>query len=350
MTDDLTRRQLLASTFGALALAALQACSSSSGSPASSSTTAARAATGTTVAGTTVPKTPLVLPTTSFAQLSRTNPGLLMANVFELVASKQGRSLLAGDGPVTLLAPFPDALDSAMASLLDKGALPLKTNQLMLLAQSHMVSGVLTAAELAAANGTALTTIAGPPIVVDSSGAAPTLGGAKIIEADLAFEGGVVHIIDKVLVPPELEVPSVTPAPPSGLADALAQIPETALVAAGFTAPALAGMIAMPDATLFAPADAAVLETIARLEANDAMPTDMGALIQTATRHVALGTFTADALAGLAGRTLPTIDGGGLSVEVSGDGVKVGGAKVLFSVQAAEGVVHVIDTVLLPGS
>jgi uncharacterized surface protein with fasciclin (FAS1) repeats len=348
-SEELTRRRLLASTFGAIALAALQACSSSpTGNGATATTIGRGTIAGSGGSGSATATTALNLPPTSFSQLATASPRLIPAKMFEAIASKQGKSVLGVNGPVTVLAPSPKALETALAQLLNKRALPLSTDKLLALAKGHVIPGVFTVAELSGSAGTALTTVGGQTIVVGGSGSTPTLEGAVIEEADLTFEGGVVHVIDTVLTPPEVEEPSPTPPPPSGIAEAISEVPEAGLAAAALTAPALSGMIAMPDATLFAPADEAILLALEELDAEDDLPEDMNLLIRTATRHIVLGTFTAEDLAQMDGGQLPTIDGGTLSVTVAEGVISVDGARVVLSVTANEGALHVIDTVFIP--
>jgi transforming growth factor-beta-induced protein len=349
LSEELTRRRLLASTFGAIALAALQACGSSPTTGGATTISGGTIGRG-TIAGTGSgpATTALNLPPTSLAQLAKSTPRLFPTRLFETIATRQGKSVLGANGPVTILAPSPKALELALDDLLARGALPLSTDKLLTLAKGHVIPGVRTVADLASNSGASLTTVGGQTITVGGTAAAPTVGGARIEEADLAFEGGVVHVIDQAILPPEVQEPTPQPPPPSGLADAIAEVPDAGLVAVAFTVPALSGMIAMPDATLFAPVDEAILATLLELEEADELPEEMQDLIRTATRHIALGTFTAEDLAQMDGRQLQTIDGGTLSVEVADGVIRVDGAQVLASVPVIDGALHLIDLVILP--
>lgn len=99
--------------------------------------------------------------------------------------------------------------------------------------------------------------------------------------------------------------------------------------------------------TVFAPTDKAfaalpdgTVETLLRPENKDQ-------LVAILTYHVAAGATKA---AGLAGKTLEVETANGASLPVDGtDGVKVGGAKVIkVDIETSNGVIHVIDKVLLP--
>jgi transforming growth factor-beta-induced protein len=139
-----------------------------------------------------------------------------------------------------------------------------------------------------------------------------------------------------------------TPAPGTIVAVA-ANTPQlstlvTALQAAGLTA-TLEGS---GPFTVFAPVDGA-FETLPQgtLDAlvasgNEAILTDL------LTYHVVPGALTADQLTN--GQTLTTVEGGTLTVTVEGGEVRVGGMRVTTAdVQASNGVIHLVDGVLLGG-
>jgi uncharacterized surface protein with fasciclin (FAS1) repeats len=96
--------------------------------------------------------------------------------------------------------------------------------------------------------------------------------------------------------------------------------------------------------TVFAPTDAA----FAKLPAGtvDALLKDVPKLKAILTYHVVSGTVLAkDVKTG----SVPTVNGQSLAVVAGSSGVTVNGAKVTaVDVAASNGVIHVIDTVLLP--
>lgn len=90
-------------------------------------------------------------------------------------------------------------------------------------------------------------------------------------------------------------------------------------------------------------------------EAFDALPPetyfsvvhDNPTLTSILTLHVVPGTYTAADLMDLDGQTLATVEGGELLVEMDGDDVIVGGAKVVApDIAASNGMIHAIDTVI----
>jgi len=116
----------------------------------------------------------------------------------------------------------------------------------------------------------------------------------------------------------------------------------TALQATGLDA-ALAGD---GPFTVFAPTDEAFAKLPAgTLDSLLANPDQLAAILKY---HVVSGKVTAADVAGLS--SAETLQGSSVSIDTSA-GVKVGGANVVTAdVMASNGVIHVIDTVLIPAS
>ena len=96
--------------------------------------------------------------------------------------------------------------------------------------------------------------------------------------------------------------------------------------------------------TVFAPTDAA----FAKIPAEDlqAILADKAKLTQILTYHVVAGEVTAADVAKLSGAK--TVEGQSVTIDAS-HGVKIGGANVIKAdVMASNGVIHVIDSVILP--
>ncbi|MBC7085997.1 MAG: fasciclin domain-containing protein [Methanomethylovorans sp.] len=97
--------------------------------------------------------------------------------------------------------------------------------------------------------------------------------------------------------------------------------------------------------TVFAPTDdafAAVPE-----ETLNALLADKAELTKVLTYHVASGKYMAEDVVSMGNIT--TLEGNIIDVEVTEEGVFVGGAKVTQTdIECSNGVIHVIDTVLLP--
>jgi uncharacterized surface protein with fasciclin (FAS1) repeats len=119
----------------------------------------------------------------------------------------------------------------------------------------------------------------------------------------------------------------------------------TTLVTAVQTADLVETLSGEGPFTVFAPTDdafAAVPE-----ETLNALLADKAGLTKVLTYHVASGKYMAEDVVSMDGIT--TLEGNMLDVEVTNEGVFVAGAKVIQTdIQCSNGVIHVIDTVLIP--
>ncbi|RZI85258.1 MAG: fasciclin domain-containing protein [Rubrivivax sp.] len=126
--------------------------------------------------------------TTSAPQLS----------TFHKLVQQAGLSgALEAPGPVTVFAPTDDAFKAVPAATLDK----LSKDQELLksVLTYHVVPGSVKAASL---NGnTPLATLNGAQLAVSKAGEFVTVDDGLVTQADLAASNGVVHVIDRVLMP-----------------------------------------------------------------------------------------------------------------------------------------------------
>ncbi len=121
-----------------------------------------------------------------------------------LVAAVQAAGLvdtLKGDGPFTVFAPTDDAF-----AKLPKGTLEelLKDKpRLTALLTYHVVSGAVKAADVVAHKN--ITTIQGQDLKIDSAKwhlhKSVKVNDANIVKVDIEADNGVIHVIDKVLLP-----------------------------------------------------------------------------------------------------------------------------------------------------
>lgn len=114
-------------------------------------------------------------------------------------------SALQGSEPLTLLAPTDQAFNGLPEGLLAKLLLPKNKEALIQVLKYHLLSGSVLTADF---TGAGLTTREGETIAVTTS---PQIlvDGAAIRIADIAATNGVVHIIETVLLPPDLDPSSL---------------------------------------------------------------------------------------------------------------------------------------------
>ena len=121
---------------------------------------------------------------------------------------------------------------------------------------------------------------------------------------------------------------------------------HTTLVAAVMAA-GMADVLANPGPlTVFAPTNEAFAKLPEGTVDNLLKPENKKTLMRIITNHATPGTYTIEDLEN--GMTLGQATGVNVSVEVIDNVYYVGGAKILGSVDASNGVVHVVDAVLLP--
>jgi uncharacterized surface protein with fasciclin (FAS1) repeats len=240
---------------------------------------------------------------------------------------------LAGEGPFTVFAPTDDAFKALPAGALDvllADPTGLLTNALLY----HMASGKLMSTDLS--DGQIITTLSGLDVTVTVNQDGIFINNAKVTVADLEADNGVVHVVDAVIVPQGTTVMDVIAASP--LHDTL----EAALIFTGLD-DTLRGE---GPFTVFAPTD----DAIKNLPAGtlESLLTDTAnALTNILLYHVVSGKLMSDDLSD--GQTLTTLLGKDVQVTINQDGVFINNAKVMVAdLEASNGVVHVIDAVLIP--
>jgi uncharacterized surface protein with fasciclin (FAS1) repeats len=105
-------------------------------------------------------------------------------------------NVLSNDGPLTLFAPT----DDAFAALPDGTVENLLKNpkELAKVLKYHLVKGNIFSSDLN--NGSSVATVLGTPVSI-STAKGVLVNNAKVILADMEASNGVIHVIDKVLLP-----------------------------------------------------------------------------------------------------------------------------------------------------
>jgi uncharacterized surface protein with fasciclin (FAS1) repeats len=101
--------------------------------------------------------------------------------------------------------------------------------------------------------------------------------------------------------------------------------------------------------TVFAPTNAAFAKLPAGTVNNLLRPENKSQLVSVLTYHVVSGKVMAADVVGLNGQSVPTVQGASVRISVNGNRVRVNNANVTATdIEASNGVIHVIDSVLLP--
>ena len=106
---------------------------------------------------------------------------------------------LKGTGPFTVFAPTDAAFAALPKGTVENLLKPENREQLIAILTYHVVPGRVTATQVAGMD--AATTVQGGKVAIAASGGAVTVNGARVVSADVAASNGVIHVIDKVLMP-----------------------------------------------------------------------------------------------------------------------------------------------------
>lgn len=141
-------------------------------------------------------------PSAARAQADIVDTAIAAGQFTTLAAALQAAGLvdtLRGEGPFTVFAPTDAAFAALPAGTLDSLLEPENRDRLVAILTYHVVPGRYPAARVAGLDQA--TTVQGGRVDIAASGDSVTVGGARVVAADVAASNGVIHVIDKVLVP-----------------------------------------------------------------------------------------------------------------------------------------------------
>ncbi len=271
-----------------------------------------------------------------------------------LVAAVEAAGLvdtLKGEGPFTVFAPTDEAFAALPEGTID-ALLADPTGDLTQILLYHVVPGKVMAADLS--DGLTADTAQGAPITFTIDGDSVKVNDANVVTADIETSNGVIHVIDAIIMPPAAEEAAAEATEAPAEEAAMADIVDTAVAAGSFTtlvaAVEAAGLVDTLKGegpfTVFAPTD----EAFAALPEGtiDALLADpTGDLTQILLYHVVPGKVMAADLSD--GLTADTAQGAPVTFTIDGDSVKVNDANVVTAdIETSNGVIHVIDAIIMP--
>lgn len=241
------------------------------------------------------------------------------------------------DGTFTVFAPTNAAFDALPDGTLDV-LLADPEGQLRDILLYHVADEALSAEDIVLLDS--VDTLLGPSITVEigPGGGVVLNGTVNVTATDIKASNGVIHVIDAVIIPPVL--PTITELV---VEDDLLSTLEAAVVAADL-AETLDGEGTF---TVFAPTNAA-FDALPEGTLEALLADPEGQLKEVLFYHVAGEVLDSEDVAGLT--SVPTLLGPPITVEVTDDGVLLNGSVQLVTtdIEASNGIVHVIDAVLLP--
>lgn len=247
---------------------------------------------------------------------------------------------LSAEGPFTVFAPTDAAFTTLLETLEVTAEDLLASPDLASILLYHAAAGTVMSTDIT--DGMMVTTLNGQDITINVTADGVVINGtAMVTVADLTADNGVVHVIDAVLLP---ETPETTT-----VVDIIVDSPDHTVLEAAVIAAGLADDLSGEGPfTVFAPTDEAfttLLETL-QVTAEDLLANpDLASIL---LYHVASGNVLSGSLSD--GQIIETLNGESVEIAITAEGVTVNGTAlvVVADLTADNGVVHVIDAVLLP--
>jgi uncharacterized surface protein with fasciclin (FAS1) repeats len=262
----------------------------------------------------------------------------------EAVQSAGLTETLSGPGPYTVFAPTNDAFAALLTELgVTKDQLLANKPLLTAVLKYHVVSGSVASAQVAL--GKAITPVGGGFFKVDKVGADLVITdgrnrNSRIVQADVAASNGIIHAIDKVILPADKTVVQTAVANPNF------SILVEAVTAAGL----VDTLNGTGPFTVFAPTNAAFAALLTELGVTkDQLLANKALLTKVLTYHVVPGlVLKADVQVNT---PIKTVEGETLTVSQAlaitdqrGRQANITATDIL----ASNGAIHVIDKVILP--
>lgn len=242
---------------------------------------------------------------------------------------------LRGPGPLTVFAPTDEAFDKLPEGTVDSLLNPANRDQLQAILSFHVVPAQLLAADVVRSSGAK--TLNGQALQFETNQRGATVSGAQIVRTDINCRNGVIHVIDAVILPSSDDI----------VATAQSAGQFNTLIAAAKAAGLVEALQGDGPLTVFAPTD----EAFARLPEGTVEsllePANRDTLAAILKYHVVSGRiFATDAVN--AGRAT-TLQGDDVLVSIRNGRLMINNASVIGTdINASNGVVHVIDRVILP--
>ena len=289
---------------------------------------------------------------------------------------------LEGEGPFTVLAPTDAAFDAAFEALgITAEELLADTETLTAILLYHVLGEAADSQLVATLDGSSVATLNPQTVDINVVDGQIMINEATVVSADLIADNGIVHVIDAVLLPPDIaealgvamaeepmeeETTTTTEATTTtteAMEPTIAEIVVesaagdpaefTVLLAALETAGLVDALNGEGPFTVFAPTDeafGALLEELGVTAEELLANPDLANIL---LYHVVSGEFMAADVIGIAPADVPTLyEENTVAIAVVDGSVVINDVATVITadVMASNGVIHVIDAVLVPAS
>ena len=251
---------------------------------------------------------------------------------------------LAGEGAFTVFAPTNAAFEALGDTLNDVLADADLLTQVLLY---HVVDGKVMSPDALALAGSEAETLSGDKIALSIDGGNLFINDAMVTAVDIEASNGVIHVIDAVLIPSSDEMSSDMSEEKGSIVDiAVADERFTTLVTALQQAELVETLAGEGNFTVFAPTNDAFAALGSDL---DAVLADNDLLTKVLLYHVLDGAVMAETALTLDGQTVETLSGDSFSISIKDGNLFINDSMVVITdIEADNGVIHVIDAVLIP--
>ncbi|MGE0761491.1 MAG: fasciclin domain-containing protein [Pirellulaceae bacterium] len=242
---------------------------------------------------------------------------------------------LQGKGPFTVFAPSDEAFAKLPAGTVETLLKPENKQQLISVLTYHVVPGKVQAADVVKLSAAA--TVNGQRVNVKVDAGKVFIDQSQVVVADVGCSNGVIHVIDQVILPSSDNIPAT-----AGKAGTF-----KTLLAAAKAAGLVEVLSGDKPLTVFAPSDTAFAKLPTGTVESLLKPENKEKLVAILKFHVVAGRVFSNEV--LNKKDLKTVDGGVLTAAVNNGAATINGANLIATdIDASNGVIHVIDSVMLP--
>ncbi len=242
---------------------------------------------------------------------------------------------LSGEGPFTVFAPTDAAFAKLPKEVVASVTKPANKGLLQDILKFHVVSGSVQASAVVKLENA--TTLNGQRADIHIEEGTVYVAGAKVTTTDIHCSNGVIHVIDTVMMPETKNIVEIA---------AGAKTFKT-LIAAAKAAGLVEALTGAGPITVFAPTDEAFAALPKGTVEELLKPENKARLAAILKYHVVPGRVFADQAAKVS--KAPTLNGKDVAIAINREGAKVGNANIVKTdIQASNGVIHVVDAVILP--
>lgn len=274
----------------------------------------------------------------NIVELAESVPDLSI--LVKLVVAANLTSTLESPGPFTVFAPTNEAFESLGSETLERLLDPKNKDELVKVLTYHVVGASVHSKDLK--NDESVPTVEGSNVTVHIHGSEVFINDAKVAKADVDADNGVVHIVEKVLVPPAAPTEK-------NIVQLAEEVPELSILVKLIEAADLVDTLSGTGPfTVFAPLNNAFERDVGKEELEELLkPENKAELTKILTYHVAAGSVHSKDLKNH--ERIKTVEGDDVTAYIVHEHVFINHARVVKADNdATNGVVHVTEGVLIP--